>query len=282
MRILHRAILMLSLIAIVAIASFTSGCGWIKLVLAKDKLNQGVICFNQGNNRCARDFFKSALDYDPNSAIAYLYYGATLVKEYQDVDNPDKQKQMAGEALKIYEKALSLSENNCRNKDNAFLYIAAIYDDIGDRAENRKWLLKRAEDSCSTPQVRSRMYHAVAVQYWNCSFAQTQRFKDAKLFAKDPFHYRNMDYPEALPLKKEAEGCTAEGLKYIEKALQQDPEFTDSVYYKALLYREMQYLTKDATKRREYGQTAERLTNQASDMRRRQEEESKQKAQPSP
>src|SRR5262245_51283042 len=112
MRILHRVNLILPLIAILTMASFTSGCGYIRLVLAKDKLNQGVICFNQGNNRCAQDFFKSALDYDPESAIAYLYYGATLVREYQDVDNPEKQKQMAGEALKIYEQALKLSENN--------------------------------------------------------------------------------------------------------------------------------------------------------------------------
>ncbi|MCI0661644.1 MAG: hypothetical protein L0220_11380 [Acidobacteria bacterium] len=281
MRILHRLIPVLLLIAIVTVISFTSGCGYLRLVMAKDKLNQGVICFNQGKNRCAQDFFKRALDYDPESAIAYLYYGATLVREYQEVVNPEQKKQMAGEALKIYEKALALSQDHCRNKDNAFLYIAAIYNDLGDKAENRKWLLKRAEDSCSPPQVRSRMYHAVAVQYWNCSFAQTQRFKEPKLFAKDPFHYRNMDYPEALPLKKEAETCTAEGLKFIEKAIQQDPEFSDSLFYQGLLYREMQYLTKDTAKRRAYGQIAEKLNNQASDMRKRQEVEAKQKTSPS-
>src|SRR5262245_23050626 len=280
MRILHRVIPALLLIAIVTMISFTSGCGYLRLVMAKDKLNQGVICFNQGKNRCAQDFFKRALDYDPESAIAHLYYGATLVREYQEVENPEKKKQMAGEALKIYEQALALSQENCRNKDNALLYIAAIYDDLGNREENRKWLLKRAEDSCSPPQVKSRMYHAVAVQYWNCSFAQTQRFKDPKLFAKDPFHYRNMDYPEALPLKKEAEACTAEGLKYIERAIEQDPDFSDSLFYKGLLYREMQYLTKDVPKRREYGQIAERLNNQASEMRKRQEAEAKLKAPP--
>jgi Tetratricopeptide repeat len=275
MRILHRVMTVLPLIALVAISSLTSGCGYIRLVLAKDKLNQGVIKFNQGRNSEAKEFFLAALDYDPKSAIAHLYYGATLVREYQEVENPEKQKQMAGEALKVYEKALELSPGNCRNKDNALLYIAAIYDDIGDRAENRNWLLKRAEDSCSSSQVKSRMYHAVAVQYWNCSFAQTQRFRDPKI--KDAFHYRNMDYPAALPLKKEAENCTAEGLKYIEKAIQYDSEFTDSLYYKALLYREMQYLTKDTAKRNEYGKTAEKLTNEASEMRKRQEEEAKQK-----
>jgi len=271
----------LPLIAIVTVSSFTSGCGYIRLVLAKDKLNQGVICFNQGHNQCAQEFFKRALDYDPNSAIAYLYYGATLVRQYQEVDNPVQKKEMAGEALKIYEKALSLSQDNCRNKDNALLYIAAIYDDLGDRAGNRNWLLKRAEDDCSSANIKSRMYHAVAVQYWRCSFDQTQRFRDPKLYRKDPFHYRNMDYPEALPFKKEAEGCTAEGLKYIEKAIQQDPEFSDSVFYKALLYRELQYLTKDPGKHKEYGQTAEKLTNKASDMRKRQEEEAKLKSPPS-
>jgi tetratricopeptide (TPR) repeat protein len=270
----------LLLIAIVTVISFTSGCGYLRLVMAKDKLNQGVICFNQGKNRCAQDFFKRALDYDPESAIAYLYYGATLVREYQEVENPEQKKRMAGEALKIYEKALALSQDHCRNKDNAFLYIAAIYGDLGDKAENRNWLLKRAEDSCSSSNIKSRMYHAVAVQYWRCSFDQTQRFRDPKLAVKDPFHYRNMDYPAALPLKKEAEGCTAEGLKYVEKAIQQDPDYSDSYFYKALLYRELQYLTKDTAKRRGYGQTAEELTNKASDMRKKQEAEAKLKAPP--
>src|SRR5262245_49335465 len=281
MRILHRVIPALLLIAIVTMISFTSGCGYLRLVMAKDKLNQGVIYFNQGKNRTAQDFFKRALDYDPESAIAHLYYGATLVREYQEVENPEKKKQMAGDALKIYEKALALSQDNCRNKDNALLYIAAIYDDLGDRAENRKWLLKRAEDDCSSANIKSRMYHAVAVQYWRCSFDQTQRFRDPKLYRTDPFHYRNMDYPAALPFKKEAEQCTAEGLKYIEKAIQHDPEFSDSIFYKALLYRELQYLTKDPAKHKDYGQTAEKLTNQASDMRKRQEEEAKLKSPPS-
>jgi tetratricopeptide (TPR) repeat protein len=274
MRILHRVKIVLPLIAIVMATAFTSGCGYIKLVLAKDQLNQGVIKFNQGNNREAKTFFLNAIDYDGKSAIAHLYYGATLVREYQEVMDTEKKKEMAGAALKVYEKALELSENSCRNKDNAMLYIAAIYEDIGNRAENRNWLLKRAEDSCSTPQVKASMYHTVAVQYWRCSFDQTQRFRDRAI--KDAFHYRNMDYPAALPIKKEAEDCTAEGLRYIEKALEQNPDFVDSRFYKALLYRELQVLTKDPTKRREYSQTAERLTEEASDLRKKQELEAKQ------
>jgi hypothetical protein len=42
----------------------------------------------------------------------------------------------------------------------------------------------------------------------------------------------------------------------------------------------MQYLTKDPVKRKEYGQIAEKLTNQASDMRKKQEAEAKLKAPP--
>src|SRR5262245_54649041 len=112
MKILRRLIPVLPLIAIVMVSLFTSGCGYLRLVLAKDKLNQGVICFNQGKNQCAQEFFKRALEYDPNSAIAHLYYGATLVRQYQDVQNPEKKKEMAGEALKVYERALDLSQSN--------------------------------------------------------------------------------------------------------------------------------------------------------------------------
>ena len=271
----------LTITAIVVVAMLSSGCEYVRKVIAKDKLNQGAILYNQGRTKQAQVFFREATETDPNNPIAWLYYGATLVKDYKAAEPGDKQKEIANQALDVYQKALSLSGNNCTAKDNAVSYIATIYDDLNNVDEWRKWMLNRAEDErCSTKTVKATTYYSVAVKYWNCSYEQTTRYQDKEKVAKEPFHYRNMDYPAALPDKQRAEECTTKGLEYIEKALKEDPEYVDALFYKGLLYRERQKLTKEEAKRKEYDQIALKIANEASALQKKKETESQQKQAP--
>jgi tetratricopeptide (TPR) repeat protein len=264
---------------IVAFAILSSGCEYARKIIAKDKLNQGVIKFNEGHREEAKTFFLEATEYDPNNAVAWLYYGATLVRDYREEDsNEGKRKEVANQALGVFQKALTLSGNNCSNKDNAISNIAVIYDDLNDNDSWRTWMLKRAEDECATKEGRVNGYYVVATRYFNCSHDQTNRYQDkTRALAGDSWHYRNMDYPEALPDKRRAEDCTTRGLEYIEKALQVDPEHVNSLYYKGLLYRERQMLTKDPVKRKELGDIALKLNEQATTLMQKQEQERKQK-----
>jgi Tetratricopeptide repeat len=262
---------------IAAIALFGSGCEYARKVLAKDSLNQGVLKFNEGDREAAKARFLEATEYDPDNAVAWLYYGATLVRDYRDEEkNEGKKKEIANQALQIFEKALTLSGSNCVNKDNAISNIAVIYDDLNDSDNWRTWILKRAEDSCSTKEGRVNGYYSIAVRYFNCAHDQTNRYQD-RTKVSDSWHYRDMDYPAALPDKRKAEDCVSKGLEYIEKALQEDPEHVNSLFYKGLLYRERQMLTKDTAKRKELGDIALRLNEQATALMQKQEQERKQK-----
>jgi tetratricopeptide (TPR) repeat protein len=264
---------------IVAIAMFGSGCNYVYKIIAKDKLNQGVIKYNEGQREEAKKFFLEATEYDPDNAVAWLYYGATLLKDYrEEEENQDKRRDVATQALKVFEKALALSGDNCVNRENAISNIAVIYDDLKDDDNWRTWRLKLAEDQCATREGKINGYYVVATRYFNCSHDQTNRYQDkSRALAGDSWHYRNMDYPAALPDKRRAEDCTTRGLEYIEKALQVDPEHVNSLYYKGLLYRERQMLTKDPVKRKELGEIAQKLNDQATALGQKQEEEKKQK-----
>jgi tetratricopeptide (TPR) repeat protein len=262
---------------IVALAMFGSGCDYARKVLAKDKLNQGVLKFNEGKREEAKAHFKDAIDYDPDNAVAWLYYGATLVRDYKDEEkNEAKRREIANQALQTFEKALTLSGSNCTNKDNAISNIAVIYDDLSDNDNWRTWILKRAEDSCSTKETRAASYYVVATRYFNCSHDQTNRYQD-RTKVNDSWHYRDMDYPAALPDKRKAEDCVTKGLEYIEKALQEDPEDANSLFYRGLLYRERQMLTKDPVKRKELDQMAMKSYDQATAMQKKKEAERKQR-----
>lgn len=270
MKIFRNSVTALTLAAIVVMAILGSGCEYARKVIAKDKLNQGAILYNQGRTKQAQEFFREAKDTDPGNAIAWLYYGATLVKEYKEPNiEEQKMKEIADQAIEVYKKALDLSGNNCISIDNAVSYLATIYDDLNDDEEWRKWMERRAESECSQNDVKAQSYYSIAQRYWQCSYDETTRYADKAILASQPFHYRNMDYQAALPDKQKAEQCVAKGLEYMEKALSINPEYVDAMYYRGLLYRERQKLTKEEAKRRELDQLAVKIANEASATQKR-------------
>jgi tetratricopeptide (TPR) repeat protein len=261
---------------IVALATLGSGCQYARTVLAKDKVNQGAIEYNKGHNREAQNFFKDATETDPTYTMAWLYYGATLVKDYKKEVDDAKKKEGARQALEVYKKALSLT-SNCVAIDNALSYMATIYDDMNNVDEWRKTMEARATNPCSKKEAKTQSYYAIGVKYWQCSYDQTTRYADKALLAKEPFHYRNMDYPAALPDKQKASACVDNGLANLEKALQVDPEYVDAMFYKGLLYREREKLTKEEPKRKELDQLAIKIANDATALQKQKEAAAAQK-----
>jgi hypothetical protein len=271
-------------LAIVAIASLSllgSGCEYVRKVIAKDKLNQGAIAYNKGLNLEAQGFFKDASETDPSNPFTWLFLGATIVKEYRKEIDEAKKKDMAKQAIEVYQKALSLSNDNCTVVENALSYLAVVYKDLKNDDEWRKATEARAIHTCTKPDAKAQAFYGIGVEYWQCSYDQTTRYQDKALFGKDQFHYRRMDYsPEALADKQKAEVCVAKGFEYLEKALAQDPEYTQAMYYKALLYRERQKLTKEEPKRKEFEQMADKISADASALdKKREAEAAAQKAQ---
>jgi len=267
MKVFHNSTTALTFAAIVALATLGSGCGYIRKVIAKDKLNQGAIEYNRGRNKDAQVFFKDATETDPSNASAWLYLGATMVKDYRkEIDEP-KKKDIANQALGVYQKALSLANDNCIVIENALSYMAVIYDDMRNTAEWRKTMEERATSKCTKKDAKAQAFYGIGVNYWQCSFDQTNRYQDKALSVSQPFHYRKMDYsPEALADRDKASACVEKGFEFFEKALQIDPEYTEPMFYKALLYRERQKLTKEEPKRKQYEQEAAKISKEATEL----------------
>ena len=61
MKVFRNSTTALMIAAVVALATLGSGCGYIKKVIAKDKLNQGAIEYNKGNYKNAQEFFRTRL-----------------------------------------------------------------------------------------------------------------------------------------------------------------------------------------------------------------------------
>ncbi|NOT63545.1 MAG: hypothetical protein HOP19_25315 [Acidobacteria bacterium] len=273
MRVLSSTITTLGLAALLGTTVMTSGCEFTKKVIAKDKLNQGAIAYNGGKTKVAESYFKEAVDMVPNNAVAWLYYGATQYKTFQGL-GADERKQVAPQVLDTFKKALDFSNNDCKIRDSALGYISSIYSDLDDTDNNIIWMLKRADGECADKTTKAITYYSVGVKKWQCSNNQTNRYSDKK--SQDPFHYRDMAYsPEALKDRDKAMQCANEGMQYIEKSLAEDPQSPDSKFYKALLYRELQYMTKEEPKRKEFGALAQKINDEAVALNKKKEAEKK-------
>jgi Tfp pilus assembly protein PilF len=283
MKVFRNSTTALTLAVIAALTTLGSGCEYARKVIAKDKLNQGMIEYNKGNYKNAQDFFRDASETDPNNPTTWLCLGATVVKDYRKETDDSKKKDLANQALDVYRKALSLSNDNCTVIDNALSYMAVIYDDTKNTPEWRKTMEERATNKCTKKDARAQAFYGIGVNYWKCSYDQTTRYQDKAQFGKDPFHYRKMDYsPEALADKQKAEACVAKGFEYLEKSLQIDPEYTAPMYYKALLYRERQKMTKEESKRKEFEEIATKISSEASALDKKKEEKAKEQAAAAP
>jgi hypothetical protein len=270
MKVFRNSTTALMLAVIAALTTLGSGCEYARKVIAKDKLNQGAIEYNKGNNRDAQEFFKSASETDPSNPVTFLYLGATIVKDYKKEIDEGKKKELANQALDIYQKALSLANENCVVIDNALSYIAVIHDDMRHTDDWRKVTEERATSKCTKKEAKAQAYYGIGVDYWKCSYDQTTRYQDKSLIAKDPFHYRKMDYsPEAVADRQKAEACVARGFEYLEKAIETDPEYTEPMFYKGLLYRERQKLTKEEAKRKEFEQMADKIAKEATELQKK-------------
>lgn len=271
MKVFRNSTTALMLVMLVALATLGSGCQYARTVLAKDKVNQGAIKYNQGRNKEAQAFFKDATETDPNYTSAWLYYGATLVKDYKKELDDAKKKEGARQALDVYKKALDLANGNCIAIDNALSYMATIYDDLNNVDEWRKTMESRATNKCTKNEAKAQSYYAIGVKYWQCSYDQTTRYADKALLQKEPFHYRNMDYPAAVPDKEKAAACVENGLMNFDKALQIDPDYVEAMFYKGMLYRERQKLTKEEPKRKELEQSATKIAADATALQKKKE-----------
>ena len=274
MKVFRNSTTALMIAAVVALATLGSGCGYIKKVIAKDKLNQGAIEYNKGNYKNAQEFFKDASGTDPDNPMIWLYLGATRVKDYKKELDDARKKEIAKDALNDYQNALSLAKENCSIIDNALSYIAVIHDDTGNRDGWRKTMEERATNKCMKKDTQAQSFYGLGVDYWKCSYEQTTRYQDK--FATDQFHYRKMDYsPEALADRQKAQACVTKGFEYFEKALEIDSEYTQAMFYKGLLYRELQKLVKEESKRKEFEQQALKIAAEATTLQRKKEADQK-------
>jgi len=117
----------LTVFAILAVLLMLSGCQYIDSLKARDQLNRGVKSFRAKKYADAIDFFKKAVELDPDLMITYEYLGMTYMKRW--IPGKDD---LAAKAILSFKKALEYDDKNV----NVLLRLARTYYTTGQLDES--------------------------------------------------------------------------------------------------------------------------------------------------
>jgi tetratricopeptide (TPR) repeat protein len=227
---------LLSALALLVLA--TASCQKLQ---ARDNLNKGIKAFREGKFERAVEFFDNATKLDPELTNAELYLATAYAQQYiPDVDSPDNVK-FAENAIKTFESVAAKDPKNT----NAIAGLAGMYQSLHKYDKAREYYKKQTEIEPDNPVP----YYAIGSTDWILVY--------------------NKQNP--LPDDQKAE-LIAEGLQYVDKALEKNPSYEEAMTYKNLLLRQKALLTKDPVEAKKLEDEATEWFNKALAARKANEE----------
>ncbi|MBM3814171.1 MAG: tetratricopeptide repeat protein [Acidimicrobiia bacterium] len=219
-----------STLALISVAALllvsATGCTQLK---ARDQLNKGVHAFKLAKYAEAVEHFRTATELDPEFHTARLYLATAYMSQYiPGADSPENL-EMAKNAFDEFNKALEKSPNDTV----AIASIASLFFHQKKWAESEQWYSRLVK---ADPENKVG-YYTLGVIAWTKSFQQRMEAR-AKMGMKpeDPGPLKDKKVREEL--KAELLPIVQSGIDSLNKALQIDKEYDDSMAYLNLLHRE--------------------------------------------
>jgi tetratricopeptide (TPR) repeat protein len=215
-----------SVALLVTLLGTATGCDKLK---ARDQLNKGVAAFKNAQYEQAVNNFQTAIKLDPQYENAKLYLATAY--SYQVVPNL-----MTPDNLALAQKALD-GFNTVLAKDpkdlTALKQIASIDRNIQKFNEAKDYEKKVIEVAPNDPEA----YYTVGFVDWTLAYknAIAVLAADGKTDAGDG--NPKMSKGACQKLKDENSALVAEGIEYLNKAVELNPTYDDAMQYLQLTYR---------------------------------------------
>lgn len=239
----HYAVFAASLAAVITLST---GCERLR---ARDNLNKGVQAFKSAKYSDAVEFFKTAVDLDPNFTTARLYLATAYEMQYiPGAEAPDNM-QYAKSAMDQFHKVLDQDPKNVLATSS----IASLYYNEKNFDEAEKWHKK----VIALDPNNKESYYTLGVLAWTRWLPVDRQARvDSKMRPEDPGPIKNVKIRDDLKAKWDP--ILDEGIKDEEKALSIDPQYDDAMAYMNLLIR---YKADLADNTDEYNKQVEQANN---------------------
>src|ERR1700733_14590710 len=216
---------------------FATGCDKLR---SRDALNHGVQAYKGAHYTEAVDYFKNAVQLDPENTMPRLYLATAYMSEYiPGADSPENlqlAKQAKEEFLKVLEKNPSDTTALASLASLSYQQAQGVPDldqKLKKLDEAKEWYLKLI---AADPQNKEGFYSLAVIDWVKWYAAWTKARQDLGLKSEDPGPIKDKKVKEDLQAQYSA--VIDDGVKNLQKALDIDPNYDDAMAYMNLLIRE--------------------------------------------
>jgi tetratricopeptide (TPR) repeat protein len=214
------------LVALAVLLGTATGCDKLK---SRDQINKGVQAFKNAQYEQAVDNFQNAIKLDPESENAKLYLATAY--SYQVVPNL-----MTPENLALAQKALD-GFNAVLAKDpndlTALKQVASIDRNIQKFDLAKEYELKVIAQAPDDPEA----YYIVGFVDWTLAYKNAVAILAADGLTDDGEGNKKMTKGACAKMQAANTPLVAEGLQYLNKAVELNPTYDDAMQYIQLTYR---------------------------------------------
>lgn len=203
-----------------------TGCNRLK---ARDQLTKGVQAFKNARYEEAVNHFQQSIALDPSYDQAKLYLATAY--SYQVVPNLDTPENLAvaQKALQGFQEILAKDPNDL----SALKQIASIYFNTKKLAEAKEYQKK----VIALDPKDSEAYYTVGVVDWMQSYQNARTILAAEGITDDGNGNVKKSKGACQKLQEQNGALIAEGLEYLNKAVEINPTYDDAMSYLNLTYR---------------------------------------------
>jgi len=218
-------------VPVLAAAAFSlmllsAGC---KRLEARDQLNKGVQAYKAAKYEEAIGHFQRAVNLDPTYPMTRIYLATAYMQQVvPDLTTPENLKN-AQLAIDSYQKVLDEHPNDI----NSLKGIASLYlsEDKFDKAKD--WQVK----VISVDPKDAEAAYTIGVIDWRLAYKNAVSALKGAGMQDDGAGNPKMPKNICADIKKENADIVAEGLKYLNQAVQIRPTYDDAMSYLNLMYR---------------------------------------------
>jgi tetratricopeptide (TPR) repeat protein len=203
-----------------------SGCNQLE---ARDQLNKGVEAYKSAHYEEAIEHFQKATELDPKLPMAKTYLATALAQNVVPGETTTENMKTANQAISIFQEVLNEQPNDI----NSMKQIAGIYFSVKKLDEAEDWQKKVL---AADPKDADAAY-TIGVIDWTKAHENTLKaLQDAGL---NDDGKGNVKAPKKVmePLAQENGPLVDEGLKYLNMALDDRPNYAEAMAYLNLIYR---------------------------------------------
>jgi tetratricopeptide (TPR) repeat protein len=260
------AVLALALLAVASLG--VAGCNKLK---ARDKLNQGVTAYKNGQPDQAIEDFKQSKDLDPTLLMARLYLATAYQGQYIPGAPSEENKRNGDQALLEYQDVLKIDPNNLTAIDGVGSLLFAMGTTPYDAAkleESKTYHEKHIQIKADDPES----YYWVGVIDWTLAWQANREMRAAYNKANVKKQIKD-DEPLPANLRDEFASKYSqdvdEAIDYLKKAMDRKPDYDDAMAYLNLVYRQKADMVSSPDERAALIKQADDLIDQVKQIKQR-------------